>query len=192
MKTTTEKRARTQVLVLMLTMLCAHSAPAGPPTGQVIREPLISEQHALSTVFNHIDRQQDAIVIENRQHRARFDKNGVHFEPINGPSWHWQGVAESRVKGSRAAPAMTNDNTVDYIRGDITERYLLKAYSIEQRFILQHPPDGGEDLVIEGRIESEGTFEIRDNGWFWFDKLGWSGWGRSRSLTLNAISSRHK
>lgn len=149
---------------------------------------LLTEQQAISTVFNTIEQQGNRIVVNNRFHGVTFDQNGVQFSPTRGPDWHWQISADARqprqsetatnhankshTSKFTAVKPVINNHAIDYVHKDYTERYLLKARGIEQRFIIEQPYTAKQDLVIEGKINSSGTFEASDNGWVWYNKAG--------------------
>ncbi len=129
-------------------------------------QPIVSEQQAINAVFNRIEQHDKTIVVDNRHHRATFDKDGVHFSPTQGPNWHWQ------IKHTKSVAPVLNKRVVEYIHPHHTERYLLKAQTIEQRFIIDKPYRGKNDLVIEGVINSAGNFSQTDTGWRWHDATG--------------------
>ena len=61
---------------------------------------------------------------------------------------------------------------MDYARGALIERYLIKANTIEQRFVLERPWPQGRDLVITGAIKSNGKMAATKHGWIWRDDSG--------------------
>ena len=55
-----------------------------------------------------------------------------------------------------------------YPRGPVLEQYVVGQASLEQQFILAEPlPLRGAELVVRGRIESEGRFERTERGGRW-------------------------
>ena len=61
-----------------------------------------------------------------------------------------------------------NDRVVRYDRGGIIEKYIARAASIEQQFVIPKPLQfSQDDIIIEGRIESNGSFESHGPGWIW-------------------------
>ncbi|VAW50566.1 hypothetical protein MNBD_GAMMA05-182, partial [hydrothermal vent metagenome] len=146
-------------------------ANAGLPAQPIVSESAISkstisEQQAISAVFNRIEQHDKNIVVNNRNHRVTFDENGVNFTPTQGPNWHWQ------VKHMKSVTPIVNKRVVEYIHPQYTERYLLKPQTIEQRFIIDKPYTAKNDLVIEGVINSAGKFSQTDTGWRWHDATG--------------------
>ncbi len=141
-------------------------AHAGLSAQPIISEPVISEQQAINAVFNRIEQHDKTIVVYNRNHRVTFDKNGVSFAPTQGPNWHWQ------IKHAKSVTPIVNKRAVEYIHSQYTERYLLKAQTIEQRFIIEKPYRAKHDLVIEGSIDSAGQFATTDTGWRWHNAEG--------------------
>ena len=58
-------------------------------------------------------------------------------------------------------------NLVRYMRGIVEERYVVRAGSIEQQFVLEHPPEGRGDLVIGGAVQAPAAFEAGERHWRW-------------------------
>ncbi len=150
--------------VLPLTVWSAigagHSAPA------------IGEQQAAGLALNRFEAGRQAITVTNPRHRAVFDRAGVHFTPARGPAWHWQLARPDGAWRAQVAPTRSAADTVDFARGGLIERYLIKADTIEQRFVLERPWPQGRDLVITGAIESKGKMESTARGWVWRDASG--------------------
>jgi len=147
---------------------------AAPAT---VKAPRLSEQQAISSVFNRVETHRDVrgerIVVNNPHHRVSFAPDGVHFSPRQGPDWHWQ-LQSNKTSSSKTAQqsAIARQGAVDYIRPGYIERYLLKANTIEQRFILEQPYTAKKDLVIDGAIKSAGQFSTTATGWRWQDDNG--------------------
>ncbi len=132
----------------------------------IISDAIVSEQQATNAVFNRIEQHDKTIVVNNRNHRVIFDKNGVNFAPTQGPNWHWQ------IKHTKSVAPIVNKRMVEYIHPQYTERYLLKAQTIEQRFIIEKPYRAKHDLIIEGSINSAGQFSTTSTGWRWQNTEG--------------------
>ncbi|MGB5259356.1 MAG: hypothetical protein WBO34_02400, partial [Gammaproteobacteria bacterium] len=134
--------------------------------------PVISKQQAVSQALNTIAVDKDTIIVTNPGHRAVFDGTGVHFTPRQGPVWHWQLTQLNGAVQASVPPVHSALDTVDFVRAGLIERYLLKANTIEQRFVLERPWVKGRDLVITGAIKSQGRMESTDHGWVWRDASG--------------------
>lgn len=134
---------------------------------------MITEQQAINTVFNRIEKNDNRIVVRNRNHTATFDMYGVNFLPTLGPVWHWQinQSLKQNVTNKVIAPVLSH-NKVDYAHEGFIERYLLKKNTIEQRFIIEEPYQDKHDLIIEGVIKSPGKFITTTDGWLWQNQQG--------------------
>ncbi len=134
--------------------------------------------------------------LEHPKYRVLFDSAGPSFTPAQGPNWTWR-LAEVTSGGSsllqaeqKSAPARAGSRmVVDYDRTILTERYILKAHTIEQQFVLQEPCNNGTaDLIIAGEIHSEGTFEPAEQGWNWRTASGVISLGK---VTVFDVDGRH-
>ncbi|HUT42372.1 MAG TPA: hypothetical protein VM011_13650, partial [Gammaproteobacteria bacterium] len=134
--------------------------------------PAISEQQAIDRALNRIEAGKQAITVTNPRHRAVFDHGGVRFTPRRGPAWHWQLTQLNGARQAPVPPTRSASDAVDFARDGLIERYLIKASTIEQRFVLERPWPQGRDLVISGAIESKGTMEASGHGWVWRDASG--------------------
>ena len=134
--------------------------------------PVISEQQAIGLALNRIMASQETITVTNRHHRAVFDRSGVQFMPARGPDWHWQLTQINSARQAAVTPKHSASDTVDFTRAGLIERYLIKADTIEQRFVLDRPWPKGRDLIITGAIASPGKVETTDHGWVWRDASG--------------------
>jgi roadblock/LC7 domain-containing protein len=134
--------------------------------------PVISEQQAIGLALNRIMASQETITVTNLHHRAVFDRSGVQFTPARGPDWHWQLTQINSARQAAVTPKHSASDTVDFTRAGLIERYLIKADTIEQRFVLDRPWPKGRDLIITGAIASPGKMETTDHGWVWRDASG--------------------
>jgi hypothetical protein len=162
------KRARDLIWIVGILVPLTASGAVNTATPA----PIISEQQAIGLALNRIEAGKQAITVSNPRHRAVFDRKGVQFTPRRGPAWHWQ---LSRINNARQAavpPIHSASGVVDYARNSLIERYLVKANTIEQRFVLERPWPKGQDLVITGAIKSKGKLEATDHGWVWRDDTG--------------------
>ena len=159
----------TGVLALLLAIL-PLSAWSMVDTGK--SAPLISEQQAIGLALNTIEAGKHTTTVTNPRHRAVFDRKGVQFTPRRGPAWHWQLSRINNARQVAVPPTHSVPGVVDFARGGLIERYLIKANTIEQRFVLEQPWPQGQDLVITGAIESKGEMESTDQGWVWRDTSG--------------------
>ncbi len=150
------------------TMAVSAKSTVPTVTAPTITVPTISQQQAVNSVFNKIKHEDNTIVVNNRSHRAEFNAEGIQFKPQRGPAWRWQ----LQNPSAKVVHPIISSGAVDYIYKDYTERYLLKANSIEQRFIIEQPYQAKKDLIIEGKISSKGQFETTATGWLWRDKQG--------------------
>jgi hypothetical protein len=152
-------------LLLSVLPLTVWSAIAADHTAAAI-----GEQQAIGLALNRFEAGKQAITVTNPRHRAVFDRNGVQFIPARGPAWHWQ---LTRLDGTQqVVPIRSAADTVDFARDGLIERYLIKANTIEQRFVLERPWPQGRDLVITGAIESKGRMKSTTQGWVWRDAAG--------------------
>jgi len=143
----------------------------------------MTEQQVIALAVNELSQNDDGFLhLTNPNHSATYSREeGFTFSPIFSElKWNWQlshfGSAERNwLRGERPKPRdLRRDVEFDY--GPFTERYLAKAESIEQRFILHRKPGAlseGENLVIRGDIKCPGEFD--DNygeqvGWVWRGK----------------------
>ncbi len=134
--------------------------------------PVISEQQAIGLALNRIETGKEAITVTNRRHRALFDRRGVQFTPHRGPDWNWRLTHINNARQAAVAPTRSAPDAVDFARGGLIERYLIKAATIEQRFVLERPWPLDRDLVITGAINSKGKMEPTAQGWVWRDASG--------------------
>ena len=114
--------------------------------------------------------------VNQPEHTGIFTENGIQF--INrkgGPFWKWNiefiGSEKTQLvapKDHNVAPEVDTENSIAYQRGSITEKYIVKEHSIEQQFILnENPMLSGNDLLIKGRIKTNGRFESQNDAWAW-------------------------
>lgn len=143
--------------------------------------PAITEQQALALALNDIAETTDGFIVTNRRHTASLTPTGFSMEAVDGgPQWHWQlnyvgspTAALSSVQLMQVTPESDGQSLVRYDRGTIVEQYVTQLDSIEQQFVIAEPLAlGGQDLVVAGTIQSDGTFEVVDNGWLWRTEMG--------------------
>ncbi|MEZ4651351.1 MAG: T9SS type A sorting domain-containing protein [Candidatus Eisenbacteria bacterium] len=82
--------------------------------------------------------------------------------------------------GEAVLPERTGLTEIAYERGPVDEVYVLGTYGVEQRFLIEAPlwsraagstgsriERSEDDLVIEGRVECDGTLHRTSDGWAW-------------------------
>ena len=134
----------------------------------------ITPEEAVVLATNRIEERPEGILVDGRYHRALLTEEGFTFTPRRGPSWRWKPIAVESVRPVRNGPL-----GIEYRRGDVTERYLVKSRGVEQQFVMERPVlSKGADWVVTGRIETEGELEETGRGWIWRDKEGIVSLGR--------------
>ena len=103
-----------------------------------------------------------------------FTATGIHVQPRRGgPSWQWQLTQLGPEPLAPVTPQHNSPTRIEYPRPGVIERYILKAQSVEQQFLIPEPlPLGDAPLIIRGRITSAGTFQAIPEGWEWRDETG--------------------
>ena len=121
----------------------------------------------------------DSIELNHPNHRARFSAGGVQFTPRHGPEWQWALIGVTTTEGpvtgvvmGEITPRETANRTIDYARGGIIERYVPKANTVEQQFVIPESLGVGADLVIAGEVSCAGEFSATRQGWTWRDAQG--------------------
>ena len=121
----------------------------------------------------------DAIELNHPNHSARFSAGGMQFTPRHGPQWQWTltrvATTEGPVTGvvtGEITPRETAKRTIDYLRGGIIERYVPKANTVEQQFVIPESLGLAADLVIAGEVSCAGEFSATRQGWTWRDAQG--------------------
>jgi len=121
----------------------------------------------------------DAIELNHPNHSARFSAGGMQFTPRHGPQWQWTltrvATTEGPVTGvvtGEITPHETANRTIDYPRGGIIERYVPKANTVEQQFVIPESLGLAADLVIAGEVSCAGEFSATRQGWTWRDAQG--------------------
>ncbi len=121
----------------------------------------------------------DAIELNHPNHSARFSASGMQFTPRHGPQWQWTltrvATTEGPVSGvvtGEITPRETANRTIDYPRGGIIERYVPKANTVEQQFVIPESLGLAADLVIAGEVSCAGEFSATRQGWTWRDAQG--------------------
>jgi hypothetical protein len=126
--------------------------------------------------------------LQRPRQRVTFGAGGIEVEAgARGPTWTWRltrvGAADRgdlRAEPGRVEPTRAEDLLVRYDRVAIDEEYVIGPTTIEQRFVLQTPPSlGGNDLVIEGAVESDGKLTIGRERWEWRNRAGLVWLGRA-------------
>ncbi len=140
----------------------------------------ISPEQGVVGVLNHLKEVPEGIRVENRRHQALFTSEGITFTPRKGPILVWKlNSIGDQLKASPVKPLRASINQVNYHRGEIIERYVIKSKTIEQQFIIEAPPrELGQDFWITGRVETNGKLETSDRGWLWRDQNGVVSLGR--------------
>lgn len=129
----------------------------------------MTSQEAVSIALNRISGSPGGLKVEHPRHRATFNQDGLTFTPkTGGPSWHWQ----LQDLNSPPVQPRQNSTTIEYRRGNITEQYIPRTHSIEQRFVLKERPAHQDDLVIRGQVDCEGDLESHAAGWLWRGENG--------------------
>ncbi|MEZ4320287.1 MAG: hypothetical protein R3F61_22600, partial [Myxococcota bacterium] len=105
---------------------------------------------------------------------ASFEGTGVQLAPNAGPAWEWELVAigGEPVSAERIARSGDLGSAVSFERGSIVERYVRGSRSIEQQFVIEAPLPLDDDLVIDGRIATDGTFHDQGTRWTWRNDEG--------------------
>jgi len=121
----------------------------------------------------------DAIELNHPNHSARFSAGGMQFTPRHGPQWQWTltrvATTEGPVSGvvtGEITPRETANGTIDYPRGEIIERYVPRANTVEQQFVIPESLGLAADLVIAGEVSCAGEFSATRQGWTWRDAQG--------------------
>jgi len=155
------------------------AANQGPSltTGQ----PHISSEQAIARALNDFEVHPGKVTLRHPNHVVSFTDQGVQFTPRRGgPSWEWQlthvEVGDAPLAGvelGEVSPLNQSLGVVSYPRGLLLEQYLARPNSLEQQFVLPEPLSlEGEDLVIVGRVRSQGAFENTAEGWLWHTPEG--------------------
>ncbi len=118
----------------------------------------------------------DAIELNHPNHSARFSAGGMQFTPCHGPQWQWTLTRVATTAGpvtgvvtGEITPRETANRTIDYPRGGIIERYVPKANTVEQQFVIPESLGLAADLVIAGEVSCAGEFSATRQGWTWRD-----------------------
>jgi hypothetical protein len=143
--------------------------------GTVPSRSIITPEDAFTFAVNNLEPVKTGFRLSHPSHLVDFTQTGVNFKPrLGGPTWHWH--LERITTGPfvlgdiapKAMPEQPASGVVSYDRHGLVERYFLSAISIEQQFVIPGPlPLSGENLVVEGAIESDGQFETSSQGWLW-------------------------
>ncbi len=144
----------------------------------------LTDEQVIVAAVNDIEESSPGVVqLTHPLHRANLTaEKGLTFTPNGSASpWNWQlryfgGERQSWINSSsRQIPARRfEDNSFGFDYGLFVERYVPRAKTLEQQFVILKKPHlmKGEDLVICGKIESgEATFEEHRSGWVWRDPL---------------------
>ena len=120
-----------------------------------------------------------AIELNHPNHSARFSAGGMQFTPRHGPQWQWTLTRVATTAGpvtgvvtGEITPRETANRTIDYPRGGIIERYVPKANTVEQQFVIPESLGLAADLVIAGEVSCAGEFSATRQGWTWRDAQG--------------------
>jgi hypothetical protein len=146
-----------------------------------VTQPVVSPEQAAVLSLNRISNSSKGITVENRRHNALFRADGFDFTPQRGPHWTWSldyfgPAGKSSTDGSMSSvnPVRFQPDIISYPRTGVTERYMLKRQTIEQQFVIPQPLAlEGADLLVSGKIETEGKLESGGtSGWLWRDDKG--------------------
>lgn len=115
------------------------------------------------------------VELEGARHRVEFSADRVVVAPRRGGlTWTWRltsiGTGGAPLRGidlNRTRPLVREPLTVSYGRGAVEERYIARAATVEQQFVIPQPLDLGQDLIIDGIIACEGRFTTVAGGWEW-------------------------
>ncbi|MBI4748121.1 MAG: hypothetical protein HY774_06500 [Acidobacteria bacterium] len=150
-------------------------SPAFPQT-QIASGQNLTPDEAVIAAVNRLDAIDTGWRLKNPQHWVTFTAEGITFRPRHGgPEWKWKlsAVGTAQVKTplvhlQEVMPVTESAEGVAFHRLGITERYLAKARTIEQQFVVLQPLDlGSEDLVIAGQIDCVGAFSQEGKQWIW-------------------------
>ncbi len=148
---------------------------------QIMQDNIISPEKAMGVAINSLQMTKDGYELRHPRHIMAFLKNGVRFRPLHGgPDWQWsleyigtKSTPLSNINKKAVMPQISEPGMVSYKRGRIVEQYMAKANTVEQQFVItEKVPLKGDDLIIEGRVESAGTLVSGKDGWQWNDKDG--------------------
>jgi hypothetical protein len=141
-------------------------------------------QAALRAV-NEIRAGSGVVSLEHPRYEAFWTSSGFQVYPRKGPAWRWElqsvRVASMplKVAGDVQPIADGKRMRIDYDRGALIERYVCKTEAVEQQFVLPRPISrSAGDLVIEGKVTSNGSFHATDKGWIWSGPEGVVSLGR--------------
>lgn len=116
---------------------------------------------------NEITATANGLLLSNPAYNVSFTDSGIDMTPTSGaPSWTLTYPGEEKIK-----PELHNDKIV-YDRGTFSEEYIIKHHSIEQQFIVNEAPKVIHDIVLEGKIESDGAFTKTKDKWTWGNGIG--------------------
>ncbi|HNJ44403.1 MAG TPA: hypothetical protein PKZ53_28235, partial [Acidobacteriota bacterium] len=150
-------------------------SPAFPKSQPASGQTLTPDEAVIAAV-NHLEATDTGWMLKNPQHWAEFTAEGITFRPRHGgPEWKWKlsAVGTTQVKTplvrlQEVMPVNESAEDVAFHRLGMTERYLAKARTLEQQFVLLQPLDlGREDLVIAGQIDCAGDFSREEKQWVW-------------------------
>ncbi len=124
----------------------------------------ISGEMAAALAVNAFVDAEDAIHIRNPRFEASITSSGIAFKPQRGEhAWHWCfDSVEFTGESTRVPHGVTfvsrELTSVALHRGSIVEQYVVKAGSIEQRFVINERLSGTGNLEIRGRrVTNPGT-----------------------------------
>ena len=150
---------------------------ASRPEGAGI--PRIGPEEAAALALNDLSETAEGVRLRHPRYRAKFTEAGVWVEPRRGAlRWQWRleevtgaGTPLEGVPVGAVRPHAwrgREGTQVRYPRGAVLEQYVVGQASLEQQFVLAEPlPLRGAELVVRGRIESEGRFERTERGGRW-------------------------
>lgn len=126
-------------------------------------------------VRNRITVTEQHIILEHPNYQISFSAAGVIIDPTRGPQWRWQThtVSLGQPAQHTIQPHRSADNQIDFWRGAVTERYIIRRDSIDQQFVIPTKPTQlDREFVIQANIDSSGQGRFAENGYAWRDALG--------------------
>jgi hypothetical protein len=139
---------------------------------------VLNASEAAAIAVNDLSTTDDGFALTRPRHRAEVRADGVSFRSATrGPQWRWNlttiRAGRAELPTHETPPVHAGPSRIDYVRGGVTERYLLHATNVEQQFVLPAPiPNAKGDLEIEGTVQCDGRFSRTERGWSWRDDDG--------------------
>ncbi|MCC6953814.1 MAG: hypothetical protein IT290_06825 [Deltaproteobacteria bacterium] len=124
---------------------------------------------ATATAVNDVRVTSEGIELKHPKYHVQFLTSGVTVEPKRTDlKWRWSFASTNAPGNSPSAiPTQADATTIAYDRGAFVERYLLKAKTFEQQFVIPRMPTITDHLVISGSVRTNGTVKETPDGWQW-------------------------